>query len=148
MWSVLYLCEGETLGLSEFHSSKPSVLLAERLNLRSSPLDGHKLQHYQKFPDQLKFLVSEMLNPSRVDIATFVVNQYSSLVLQFILEVAPDTLYDELLTKVFRDSLFKMSSHHTGNFVVQSLVSHARSHDHICAVNFSVCRIPRCYRFL
>lgn len=190
MRSLLYLCEGQTLGSSEFHSSKPSVLLAERLNLRSSELDGHKLQHHQKFPDQLKFLVSEMLNPSRVDIATLLVNQYSSLVLQtalkllagheqellhvisvllgfstetgsgwnfikasevknilslveenayshlmeVILEVAPDNLFDELYTKVFKGSLFKMSSHHTGNFVVQALVSHARSHDHIKSI--------------
>ncbi|KAL2493361.1 Pumilio23 [Abeliophyllum distichum] len=190
MRRLLYLCEGENLGSSEFHSSKPSVVLAERLNLRSSQLDCHKLQHHQKFPDQLKFLVSEMLNPSRVDIATLVVNQYSSLVLQtalkllagheqellhvipvllgfstesalegnfiearevkkilslveenayshlmeVILEVAPDTIYDELFTKVFRGSLFKMSSHHCGNFVVQALVSHARSQDHIMSI--------------
>uniref|UniRef100_M1AIQ6 APUM23 n=1 Tax=Solanum tuberosum TaxID=4113 RepID=M1AIQ6_SOLTU len=51
--------------------------------------------------------------------------------LQAILEFAPETLYNELLTKVFRKSLFRMSSHHCANFVVQALASHAKSQDHM-----------------
>lgn len=50
---------------------------------------------------------------------------YSHL-MEVILEVAPETLYNELLEKVFRNSLFEISSDHCGNFVVQALVSHAR----------------------
>lgn len=45
---------------------------------------------------------------------------------QVILDVAPETLYNEIFTKVFRNSLFELSSHHCGNFAVQALVSNAR----------------------
>ncbi|KAK4427451.1 Pumilio23 [Sesamum alatum] len=184
---LLCLCKGVPVDSSEFHSIKPSVVLAERLNLRSSQLDGHESQQNQPFPDQLKFLISEMLNPLRSDIAILQVNQYSSLVLQtalkllagkeeelfslvpvllgchtdnalegnfievkavkkilrlveenayshlmeVILAVAPDTLYNEIFTKVFKDSLFRMSSHPSANFVVQALISHARNQEHI-----------------
>ncbi|KAI7737970.1 hypothetical protein M8C21_004932 [Ambrosia artemisiifolia] len=54
-----------------------------------------------------------------------------SHLMEVILEVAPETLYSELITKVFRNSLFEMSSHHCGNFVIQALISHARSEDHV-----------------
>ncbi|XP_076885775.1 pumilio homolog 23-like [Bidens hawaiensis] len=54
-----------------------------------------------------------------------------SHLMEVILEVAPETLYTELLTKVFKNSLFEMSSHHCGNFVIQALISHARSEDHV-----------------
>ncbi|KAL0341783.1 UNVERIFIED_CONTAM: Pumilio23 [Sesamum calycinum] len=184
---LLCLCKGVPVDSSEFHSIKPSVVLAERLNLRSSQLDGHETQQNQPFPDQLKFLISEMLNPLRADIAILQVNQYSSLVLQtalkllagkeeelfrlvpvllgchadnaldgdfievpavkkilrlveenayshlmeVILAVAPDTLYNEIFTKVFKNSLFRMSSHPSANFVVQALISHARNQEHI-----------------
>lgn len=50
---------------------------------------------------------------------------------QVIVEVAPETLYKELLTKVFRNSLVQLSYHKCGNFVVQALVSHARSQDNV-----------------
>uniref|UniRef100_A0A5B7AFA3 Pumilio 23 n=1 Tax=Davidia involucrata TaxID=16924 RepID=A0A5B7AFA3_DAVIN len=186
--SLLCLCKGVTLDSSEFHVTKSSTVLAERLNFKPSRLDGNdSLRLQQGFPDLLKFLVSEMLNCARKDIETLQVNQYSSLVLQtalkllvgheqdllhiipillgcnkenavevnyvevtavrnllslmketayshlmeVILEVAPETIYNELFTKVFRNSLFEMSSHHCGNFVVQALVSHARCQDHM-----------------
>lgn len=58
----------------------------------------------------------------------------SSFLLQVILEVAPGTLYDELFVKVFRNSLFLLSSHQCGNFVVQALVSHARTRDQVCTL--------------
>lgn len=54
-----------------------------------------------------------------------------SHLMEAILEVAPETLYNELITKVFKNSLFEMSSHHCGNFVVQALISHASSEDHL-----------------
>ncbi|KAI3775169.1 hypothetical protein L1987_49738 [Smallanthus sonchifolius] len=54
-----------------------------------------------------------------------------SHLMEVILEVAPDTLYNELITKIFINSLFEMSSHHCGNFVIQALISHARSEDHV-----------------
>ncbi|KAK2969997.1 hypothetical protein RJ640_008337 [Escallonia rubra] len=54
-----------------------------------------------------------------------------SRLMEVILGVAPENLYNELLTKVFRDSLFEMSSDNCGNFVVQALISHARSEGHM-----------------
>ncbi|GAV87319.1 hypothetical protein CFOL_v3_30745 [Cephalotus follicularis] len=53
---------------------------------------------------------------------------YSHL-MEIILEVAPESLYNELFIKVFKNSLFELSSHHCGNFVVQALVSHSRNQD-------------------
>ncbi|XP_047980682.1 pumilio homolog 23-like isoform X2 [Salvia hispanica] len=184
---LLCLCKGVPMDSLEFHSTNPSVVLAERLNLRSSHVDSHNAPQNQPFPDQLKFLISEMVNPSRADIAILQTNQYSSLVLQtalkllagqeedlfrlipillgcptdaaseesfievktakkvrrlveenayshlmeVILSVAPDTIYDDIFTKVFKNSLFRLSSHFCGNFVIQALISHARSKEHI-----------------
>ncbi|KAG8380221.1 hypothetical protein BUALT_Bualt07G0170800 [Buddleja alternifolia] len=167
---ILCLCKGVPIESSKSHNVKSSVALAERLNMRSSQLDAHEIQN-QPFPDQLKLLISEMLNPLRVDIATLLVNQYSSLtalkllagqeqeqelsrliplllgcrsdkaleenfmevkaVKKVILAVAPDNLYNEIFTKVFKNSLFRMSSDPSANFVVQALISHARSQEHI-----------------
>lgn len=186
--SLLCFCKGVPLDSSEFHATKSSTILAERLNLRPSRVDENDSQYsQQRFPDVLKFLVSGMLNCARKDISTLQTDQYSSLVLQtalklyagheeglshiipillgcnmenavegnfiekksvqnllrlmketayshlmeVIVEVAPETLYDELFTKVFRNSLFQMSSHHCGNFVVQALISHARCQSHM-----------------
>ncbi|XP_056176442.1 pumilio homolog 23 [Syzygium oleosum] len=50
---------------------------------------------------------------------------YSHL-LEVILEVAPEYLYDDMFNKIFRNSLFEMSSHQCGSFVVQALISKAR----------------------
>lgn len=58
---------------------------------------------------------------------------YSHL-MEVILEVAPQSLYDEMFTKVFRNSLFDLSSHHCANFVVQALVSHARDQDQMALI--------------
>nr|GMC80495.1 pumilio homolog 23 isoform X1 [Ipomoea batatas] len=54
---------------------------------------------------------------------------YSHL-FEVIIEVAPETIYKELLQSVFKNSLFQMSSHHCGNFVVQALASHAKCSEH------------------
>ncbi|XP_004235524.1 pumilio homolog 23 isoform X1 [Solanum lycopersicum] len=181
------LCLFKGVPLEEFHSTKSSVGLAERLNLKAPHAKNVSLQPVQIFPSLLKKFVSEMLNTASEDISKLQMNQYSSLVLQTvlkslagneqellhlirvllgssagsanagnllegipirnilrlveetayshlmeaILEFAPETLYDELLTKVFRKSLFRMSSHHCANFVVQALASHAKSQDHM-----------------
>lgn len=58
---------------------------------------------------------------------------YSHL-MEVILEVAPQSLYDDMFTKVFRNSLFDLSSHHCANFVVQALVSHARDQDQMALI--------------
>jgi nucleolar protein 9 len=54
-----------------------------------------------------------------------------SHLMEVILEVSPDTLYSELITKVFKNSIFEMSSHPCGNFVIQALISHARTESHM-----------------
>ncbi|GAB2268871.1 hypothetical protein Dimus_003814 [Dionaea muscipula] len=53
-------------------------------------------------------------------------NAFSHL-MEIILEVAPRMLYDEIFVKVFGDSLFEIACHQSANFVVQALISHARS---------------------
>ncbi|XP_022992154.1 pumilio homolog 23-like [Cucurbita maxima] len=52
-----------------------------------------------------------------------------SHLMEVILEVAPENLFNELVTKVFQKSLFELSSHPCGNFAVQALISHIRSKD-------------------
>lgn len=186
--TLLCLCKGVSLDSPEFHKTKSSTILAQLLNSRPEQLERKDSQHLQPgFPDQLKFLVSGMLNCSREDILSLQTDQYGSLVLQtalkllvgheeelmhiipvllgcnmenmvegnlikttsvqnllrlmketayshlmeVIVEVAPETLYKELFTKVFRNSLVQLSYHNCGNFVVQALVSHARSQDNM-----------------
>lgn len=58
--------------------------------------------------------------------------------MQVILEVSPKILYDEMFTKVFKNSLFELSADHCGNFVIQALISHARDQDQVCVVAFVV----------
>ncbi|CAJ2631224.1 unnamed protein product [Trifolium pratense] len=52
-----------------------------------------------------------------------------SRLMEVVLEVSPLALFNELFTKVFRNSLFELSSHQHGNFVVQALISHASDQD-------------------
>lgn len=81
--SLLCLCRGVPLVSSRFHSTKSSTVLAERLNSRISQRSDEDPQNLQqRFPELLEFLVSEMLNSGRKDMAMLRVNQYSSLVLQ------------------------------------------------------------------
>ena len=61
---------------------------------------------------------------------------------QVILEVAPETLYNEIFTKVFRNSLFELSSHPCGNFAVQALVSHARCQGQVRVLAFYSILLP------
>ncbi|KAG9159042.1 hypothetical protein Leryth_018584 [Lithospermum erythrorhizon] len=186
--SLLCLCKGAPLD-SEFHHTKSSTTLADRLNLRSYRREdiGHT---QESFPDLLNSLVSGIISSAGKDLRTIRANQYSSMVLQtclkliagyeeqllhlvpillgckagnavkgnwiqasdvqnilrsveemafsrlmeVILDVAPDPLYIELFTKVFRNSLFEMSSHQCGNFVVQALISQMRSQDQMSIV--------------
>ncbi|KHN16384.1 Pumilio like 23 [Glycine soja] len=52
-----------------------------------------------------------------------------SHLMEVVLEVSPEALFNELFTKVFRNSLFELSSHQHGNFVVQALISYASNQD-------------------
>lgn len=60
-------------------------------------------------------------------------NAFSHL-MEVILEVAPDTLYDEIFMKIFKDWLYDISSHYSANFVIQALISNARSQDQVGAI--------------
>ncbi|KAL9311504.1 Pumilio 23 [Arabidopsis thaliana] len=55
-------------------------------------------------------------------------NSFSHLV-EVILEVAPESLYNEMFNKVFKNSLFELSVDRCANFVIQALISHARDQE-------------------
>ncbi|KAH0919999.1 hypothetical protein HID58_027659 [Brassica napus] len=46
-----------------------------------------------------------------------------------ILEVAPESLYNELFHKVFKNSLYDLSLDRSANFVIQALISHAKKQE-------------------
>ncbi|XP_028787753.1 pumilio homolog 23-like, partial [Neltuma alba] len=53
----------------------------------------------------------------------------SSRLMEVVLEVSPEALYNVMFAKVFRNSLFELSSHECGNFVIQALISRVRNQD-------------------
>lgn len=92
--TLLCLCKGVSLDSPEFHKTKSSTILAQLLNSRPEQLERKDSQHLQPgFPDQLKFLVSGMLNCSREDILSLQTDQYGSLVLQVFSSLASFFLY-------------------------------------------------------
>jgi hypothetical protein len=54
-------------------------------------------------------------------------------------------LFNELFTKVFRNSLFELSSHQHGNFVVQALISHASDQDLVLHFSFLSEDVGNCF---
>lgn len=50
---------------------------------------------------------------------------------QVILEVAPESLYNEMFNKVFKNSLFELSIDRCANFVIQALISHAKGQEQV-----------------
>lgn len=79
--SLLCFCKGVKID-SDFHVTKSSTVLAERLNFKASQIDTDYSHLQQGFPDLLKFLVSGMIKCTRREIKTLQVDQFSSLVLQ------------------------------------------------------------------
>lgn len=79
--SLLCVCKGVKID-SDFHVTKSSTVLAERLNFRASRIDRDYSHLQQGFPDLLKFLVSGMIKRTRKEIKTLQVDQFGSLVLQ------------------------------------------------------------------
>ncbi|KAL6858760.1 hypothetical protein ACP4OV_017762 [Aristida adscensionis] len=184
--TLLCLCKGVPLeSLQDFHSTKRSAVLAERLSCGVNQSGGHDPKNFENgFPDMFKAFVREMLHSSKVDIATLRIDKNSSLVLQtalklssgddnelhhiisillgydeegtaqnrdysekknefvalldetayshlleVIVEVAPEDLRSGMLVGTLRGSLFAISSHHCGNYVVQALISSAKTSD-------------------
>lgn len=56
--------------------------------------------------------------------------------------MAPENLYDEILTKAFRGSLAQIATHHCGNFVVQALLSSAKSQVQVCILEVRIFCYP------
>jgi len=60
------------------------------------------------------------------NVLDLIMDPTGSHLMEVILEVAPDSLYMEILNRYFRHSLLEIATHESGNFVVQSLVSSSR----------------------
>lgn len=85
--SLLCLCKGVPVDtLEEFHVTKSSVILAERMNIAPTQPRGKDNENFQQnYPVLFNFLVREMLNHAKDEMPTLRVNKYSSFVLQVFL---------------------------------------------------------------
>ncbi|KAJ0987455.1 hypothetical protein J5N97_005811 [Dioscorea zingiberensis] len=187
--TLLCLCKGVPFDLlDQFHVSKPSVVLAERLNSDSTQQIGKYHENSQHgFESVFKIFIMEILNHAKDEMKNLMYDKCSSFVwqtalkllvgddqmlsdailillqcheknmtedkylkvamkqnvlsllqdtssshlLEVIVGVAPDVLYDKLLNEVFKGSLYKISLQRCGNFVVQALISSSRSSDQV-----------------
>lgn len=87
----------------------------------------HAVQVLLSCDDQGKFIEGV----TKQDILALLEDTASSHLFEVIVEVAPEVMYNRLLNEVFKKSLFEISSQQCGNFVVQALVSSARTKDHV-----------------
>uniref|UniRef100_A0A453N2N9 PUM-HD domain-containing protein n=1 Tax=Aegilops tauschii subsp. strangulata TaxID=200361 RepID=A0A453N2N9_AEGTS len=184
--TLLCLCKGVPFdSLQDFHMTKRSAVLAERLSGGSSRPGDQNLTSFQHgFPDMFKTFVRQMLQNAKNDISTLLTEKNSSLVLQTVLklsagdddelnhiiavllgydeddtaqkkdyseqknkivalledtayshlleviiDVAPEELRSNMLIGTLKGALFAISSHHCGNYVVQALISSAKTAD-------------------
>ncbi|KAE8789156.1 Pumilio-like protein 23 [Hordeum vulgare] len=186
--TLLCLCKGVPLdSLQDFHMTKRSAVLAERLSGGSSrPGDQNLTSFEHGFPDMFRTFVRQMLQNAKNDISTLLTEKNSSLVLQTVLklsagdddelnhiisillgydeddtaqkkdyseqknkkivalledtayshllevviiDVAPEELRSNMLIGTLKGALFAISSHHCGNYVVQALISSAKTAD-------------------
>lgn len=81
------------------------------------------LGYYEEDVRNEKFVETEV----KQDVMILLEDTASSHLLEVIIEVIPDDIYNDLLNEVFKDSLFIISTHHCGNFIVQALISSART---------------------
>ncbi|CAN6253282.1 unnamed protein product [Urochloa humidicola] len=182
--TLLCLCKGVPLeSLKDFHTTKRSAVLAERLSCGTNQSGGHGSKNFENgLSDMFKSFVREMLHNVKADIATLRIEKNSSLVLQtalklssgddtelhhlislllgydedstvekrdysekkeeivtlleesayshlleVIVEVAPEELRNGMLVGTLKGALFAISSHHCGNYVVQALISSAKT---------------------
>jgi nucleolar protein 9 len=82
--TLLCLCKGVPLGsLQDFHTTKRSAILAERLSCGTNQSGGHGPKNFENgFSDMFKSFVREMLHNAKADITTLRVDKNSSLVFQ------------------------------------------------------------------
>uniref|UniRef100_A0ACD6AAN2 Uncharacterized protein n=1 Tax=Avena sativa TaxID=4498 RepID=A0ACD6AAN2_AVESA len=184
--TLLCLCKGVPLdSLKDFHTTKRSAVLAERLSCGSSRSgDQNPTNCEHGFSDMFKTFVRQMLQNARNGISMLLTEKNSSLVLQTVLklsagddhelnhiisillgydedaaaqkkdtneqknnivalledtayshlleviiDVAPEELRSNMLIDTLKGALFAISSHHCGNYVVQALISSAKTAD-------------------
>ncbi|GJY36604.1 pumilio homolog 23 [Tanacetum coccineum] len=135
--------------------AKSSTALAQPLNLRPTWSDGSGFHGtHIGFPYMLKFLMAEVNDslPCREGVGDGCMSSTSSeeseskdslSLLQVISLPSWDSTNPKLhtrwtlsithlpITKVFKGSLYEMSTHYCGNFIVQTLISQARNEDHV-----------------
>jgi len=88
--TLLCLCKGVPLeSLQDFHTTKRSAVLAERLSCGTNQSGGHGPKNFENgFSDMFKSFVREMLHNAKADIANLRVDKNSSLVLQTALKLS------------------------------------------------------------
>ncbi|KAM0836244.1 hypothetical protein ACQ4PT_062442 [Festuca glaucescens] len=184
--TLLCLCKGVPLdSLKDFHTTKRSAVLAERLSCGSSRSGDQNPTNFERgFSDMFKAFVRQMLQNAKNGISMLLTEKNSSLVLQTVLklsagddhelnhiisvllgydeddtaqkednneqknkivalledtayshlleviiDVAPEELRSNMLIGTLKGALFAISSHHCGNYVVQALISSAKTAD-------------------
>ncbi|CAM0949351.1 unnamed protein product [Alopecurus aequalis] len=184
--TLLCLCKGVPLDtLKDFHTTKRSAVLAERLSSGSSRSGDQNPTNFEHgFSDMFKTFVRQMLQNAKNNISTLLTEKNSSLVLQTVLKllagddhelnhiisvllgydeddtaqkkdyneqknkivalledtayshlleviinVAPEELRSNMLIGTLKGALFAISSHHCGNYVIQALISSAKTAD-------------------
>ncbi|XP_047067331.1 pumilio homolog 23-like [Lolium rigidum] len=184
--TLLCLCKGVPLdSLKDFHTTKRSAVLAERLSCASSRSGDQNPANFEHgFSDMFKTFVRQMLQKAENCISTLLTEKNSSLVLQTVLklsagddrelnhiisillgydeddtaqkednseqknkivalledtayshlleviiDVAPEELRSNMLIGTLKGALFAISSHHCGNYVIQALISSAKTAD-------------------
>ncbi|KAM0920979.1 hypothetical protein ACQ4PT_007197 [Festuca glaucescens] len=184
--TLLCLCKGVPLdSLKDFHTTKRSAVLAERLSCGSSRSGDQNPANFEHgFSDMFKTFVRQMLQKAENGVSTLLTEKNSSLVLQTVLklsvgddhelnhiisillgydeddtaqkkdnneqknkivalledtayshlleviiDVAPEELRSNMLIGTLKGALFAISSHHCGNYVVQALISSAKTAD-------------------
>ncbi|CAM0943447.1 unnamed protein product [Alopecurus aequalis] len=182
--TLLCLCKGVPLDtLKDFHATKRSAVLAERLSCGSSRSGDQNPSNFEHgFSDMFKTFVRQMLQNAKNGIFTLLTEKNSSLVLQtalkllagddhelnhiipillgyneddmaqkkdyneqknkivalledtsyshlleVIIDVAPEELRSNMLIGTLKGALFAISSHHCGNYVIQALISSAKT---------------------
>ncbi|KAL6661867.1 hypothetical protein ACP70R_001251 [Stipagrostis hirtigluma subsp. patula] len=153
--TLLCLCKGVPLeSLQNFHSTKRSAVLAERLSCVNQSV-GHDPKNFENGlvlqtalklssgdDEELHHIISILLGYDEDDttqkrdysekkneiVALLEETAYSHL-LEVIVEVAPEELRSGMLVGALRGALFAISSHHCGNYVVQALISSAKTSD-------------------
>lgn len=82
--TLLCLCKGvPSESLQDFHTTKRSTVLAERLSCVTNQPSGHVPKNFENgFSGMFRSFVREMLHNAKADIATLRVDKNSSLVLQ------------------------------------------------------------------